>query len=60
MKLTNLIVGSVIALATVAGSSNAASLLYRNDKVLGTDYLGAAITASAFAVSSTSGSLHSR
>jgi hypothetical protein len=41
------------------GSANADTLLYRNDFVLGTDYLGAAITASSYITTTTTGDLSS-
>jgi hypothetical protein len=40
-----------------AGAANADSLLYRNDFVVGTDYLGAAINASSYSVTTTNGTI---
>ena len=57
MKKTFLLaLAASVALTT---SASAASLLYRNDFSVGTDYMGAAISASTFSVTSTNGNLSS-
>ncbi len=55
MKLTMMLAGA--ALIAVSASAGAASLLYRNDYNLGTDYLGNAISASSYSVTTTSSDL---
>lgn len=50
-------VAVTLAATAITTSASATSLLYRNDFSVGTDYLGAAIAASGFTVTSTSGNL---
>jgi hypothetical protein len=57
MKLKSALLGALCVFAIVPGAAQAASLLYRNDYTVGTDYLGQAIGASSYAVTSTSGDL---
>ena len=59
MKNALLIAMAGLSVAAVAAPASASGLLYRNDLSLGTDYLGAAIAASSFSVTTTGGDLSS-
>jgi hypothetical protein len=61
MKIGYGIAAAAIIFSSVAATSASAagSLLYRNDLTLGTDYLGAAIAASSYSVTTTNGDLSS-
>ncbi len=57
MKKILLAGAALAATVAMASAADASSLLYRNDKTLGADYLGAAIAASTYTVTSTASSL---
>jgi hypothetical protein len=58
MKITKLLIGTAIAVSVGwSTSASAATLLYRNDLSVGTDYLGAAIAASSYTVTTEIGSI---
>jgi hypothetical protein len=60
MKLAKfLAAGAALAVLAASSAADAASVLYRRDGVVGTDYLSAALTAGGHAVTFTSGDLSS-